>query len=89
MYWILAALFIVVAMAVPRMRPLVLPGCIVLVAMLGWAIWERVRNDEAVRPPVAQERGRPSSPVRATQPLPLALVDARNLRLSGDRKSVV
>jgi hypothetical protein len=83
MYWILAALFIVVAMAVPRMRPLVLPGCIVLVAMLGWAIWQRVRDDEAVRPPVAEERGRPSSPVTATQPLPVSAVDAQNLRLSG------
>jgi hypothetical protein len=82
-YWILAALFILLAMAVPRMRPLVLPGCIVLVALLGWAMWQRVRDDEAVRPPVAAERGRPRSPVTATQPLPVSAVDAQNLRLSG------
>jgi hypothetical protein len=82
-YWILAALFILVAMAVPRMRPLVLPGCIVLVTMLGWAIWQRVRDDEAMRPPIATERGRPSSPVMATQSLPVSVVNAENVRLSG------
>jgi hypothetical protein len=82
-YWILAALFILVAMAVPRMRPLVLPGCIVLVAMLSWAIWQRVRDDRAEGPPVGESRGRPSSPVTATQSLAISLVSTENLRLSG------
>lgn len=83
MYWILAALFIVVAMAVPRMRPLVLPGCIVLVAMLGWAMLQRVRDDDGLQGPAAERRGRPSSPVTATQPLPVSVVDTQNVRLSG------
>ena len=82
-YWILAALFILVAMAVPRMRPLVLPGCIVLVAMLGWAMLQRVRDPVTLQGPAAERRGRSSSPVTATQPLPLSAVDAQNLRLSG------
>ncbi|MGH8186543.1 MAG: hypothetical protein ACREUC_08265 [Steroidobacteraceae bacterium] len=83
MYWILAALFILVAMAVPRMRPLVLPGCIVLVAMLGWAMLQRVRDDGGLQGPAAERRGRPSSPITATQALPVSSVDAQNVRLSG------
>jgi hypothetical protein len=64
-YWIIAAVFIIIALTNPRLRPLGVVGCIVLGAMLGWGMVQRLRGDAGTQTPVAQERGRPSSPAAA------------------------
>lgn len=83
MYWIIATVFIVIALTNPRLRPLGVVGCIVLGAMLGWGVVQRLRGEDAAQTTAAQERGRPSSPAAAPRSIPLALVTAEDLRLSG------
>lgn len=83
MYWILAAVFILVALTNPRLRPLGVVGCVVLGAMLGWGMLQRLRGEDAAQTPAVQERGRPSSPAAAPRSIPLSMVAADNLRLSG------
>jgi hypothetical protein len=82
-YWIIATVFIVIALTNPRLRPLGIVGCVVLGAMLGWGVVQRLRGEAGPQTPVAQERGRPSSPAAARRSIPLAMVSAENLRLSG------
>jgi hypothetical protein len=82
-YWIIATVFIVIALTNPRLRPLGVVGCIVLGAMLGWGVVQRLRGDAGTQTPVVQERGRPSSPAAAPRSIPLAMVTAEDLRLSG------
>ena len=68
MYWILAAVFIVIALTRPRLRPLGIVGCIILGAMLGWGMVQRLRSDDPkVEAPAAQQRGKPASPAAALQ----------------------
>ena len=83
MYWILATVFIIVALAHPRLRPLGIVGCIVLGAMLGWGMVQRLRGEDAAQTQAVQERGKPSSPAAAPRSIPLTLVAAEDLRLSG------
>jgi hypothetical protein len=82
-YWIIATVFIVIALTNPRLRPLGVVGCIVLGAMLGWGVVQRLRGEAATQTPAAPERGRPSSPAAAPRSIPLAMVKAEDLRLSG------
>lgn len=83
MYWILATIFIVVALAVPRLRPVGVIGCVLLGAMLTWAMVQRLRGpgDDA-RPPV-QQRGRPSSPAAFQQVIAPEQVLVDNLQMTG------
>lgn len=81
MYWILATLFIVVALTIPRLRPLGIVGCIVLGTMLGWGMVQRLRGADPAR--TVEQRGRPSSPAATLRSIPLSMVVAENLRLSG------
>jgi hypothetical protein len=82
-YWILATICILVALTNPRLRPLGVVGGVVLCAMLGWGMVQRLRGEDAAQTQAAQERGRPSSPAAAPRSIPLAMVTAENLRLSG------
>jgi hypothetical protein len=82
-YWILATVFILIALTRPRLRPLGIVGCLVLGAMLGWGMLQRLRSDDPAQAPAAQQRGKPSSPARAQRAIPLTMVAADNLRLSG------
>jgi hypothetical protein len=82
-YWIIATVFIVVALTNPRLRPLGVVGCIVLGAMLAWGMVQRLRGETGTQAPVVQERGRPSSPATAPRSIPLAMVTAEDLHLSG------
>jgi hypothetical protein len=82
-YWILAAVFILVALTNPRLRPLGVVGCIVLGAMLGWGMVQRLRGEDPTQTPAVQERGKPSSPAAAPRSIPLTMVAADNLRLTG------
>jgi hypothetical protein len=84
-YWILATVCIVIiALAIPRLRPLGIVGCIVLGSMLGWGMVQRLRGNDPGQTPAVEQRGRPTSPAAAPRSVPLSLVAAENLRLSGD-----
>src|SRR5687767_15542978 len=64
-YWILAAVFIVIALTRPRLRPLGVVGCIILGAMLAWGMVQRLRGEDPSQAPAAQQRGKPASPAVA------------------------
>lgn len=81
-YWILATIFILIALAVPRLRPLGIVGCVVLGAMLIWAVFGRLRDGNDTEP-VVQQRGRPTSPATAIQAIALDQVVVDNLQLAG------
>ena len=82
MYWILATVFIVIALVVPRLRPIGVAGCIIMGALLTWAVVQRLRSDDPERPQV-QERGRPTSPATALQAIPLDEIVVDDLQLTG------
>jgi hypothetical protein len=82
-YWILAAVFIIIALTRPRLRPLGIVGCVVLGAMLAWGVVQRLRSEDPAQAPAAQQRGKPASPAAALRSVPLTLVAVENLRLSG------
>jgi hypothetical protein len=82
-YWILAAVFIVIALSQPRLRPLGIVGCVVLGAMLSWGVVQRLRSEDPSDAPAAQQRGKPASPAAALRSVPLTMVSAENLHLSG------
>jgi hypothetical protein len=82
-YWFLAAIFILVALTNPRLRPLGVVGCIVLLAMLGWGVVQRLRGEDATATTAVQQRGRPASPATAPSSIPLSMVAAEDLRLVG------
>ncbi len=82
-YWILAAVFIVIALTHPRLRPLGVVGCVVLGLMLGWGMVQRLRREDPARAPAAQQRGKPTSPAAALHAVPLTMVAAQDLRMSG------
>lgn len=82
-YWILATVFIVVALTNPRLRPLGVVGCVVLGVMLGWGMVQRLRGEDASQKTAIQERGKPASPATAPRSIPLTSVAADDLRLSG------
>ena len=83
MYWILATVFIVIALSQPRLRPLGVVGCIVLGTMLGWGIVQRLRSEDPSQAPAAQQRGKPVSPATELESVPLTMVTAEDLHLSG------
>ena len=82
MYWILATIFILIALAVPRLRPVGVIGCVLLGAMLLWGVIERLRGGDRDGP-VLQQRGRPTSPATVMQPIALDRIVVDSLRLSG------
>jgi len=82
-YWILATIFILIALMVPRLRPVGLVGCVLLGVMLTWGVVQRLRETDDDRPPTVQERGRPTSPVTAFQAIEPDQVSIENLQLTG------
>jgi hypothetical protein len=80
-YWFLAAVFIVIALSQPRLRPLGVVGCVVLGTMLAWGIVQRLRNEDASQ--AAAQRGKPASPAAELHSVPLTMVAAESLRMSG------
>ena len=83
MYWILATVFIVIALTHPRLRPLGIVGCVVLGAMLAWGMVQRLRSEDAASAAAAQQRGEPASPAAALSSVPLTMVAVEDLRMSG------
>src|SRR5688572_11327309 len=82
-YWILAAVFIVIALTRPRLRPLGIVGCVILGAMLAWGMVQRLRSEDPSRGPAAQQRGKPTSPATALRSVPLTMVAAQDVSMSG------
>ena len=82
-YWILATIFIVIALAVPRFRPVGIVGCVLLGAMLTWAVVQRLRVPADDDRPQVQQRGRPTSPAATQQVIALDLVQVDGVKLTG------
>lgn len=82
MYWILATIFIVIALVVPRLRPVGVIGCLILGAMLSWGVIQRLRGGDDDEPKV-QQRGRPTSPAAALRTVSPSQLVVDNLRLTG------
>ncbi len=80
MYWILAALLLIVMLAVPKLRPVALVGLMILGAMLAWGMLERLRG---VDPDQQVERGRPTTPATMLQAIPEEEIELHDLTLSG------
>lgn len=81
-YWILAALLLLLTLAVPRLRPAGIVGCVILAGLLIWGMvqrWSAAPPDEVP----AQERGAPASPATARLPIAPTLVELGDLKLSG------
>lgn len=81
-YWILATIFILIALAVPRLRPIGIVGCVLLGAMLLWGVVERLRGGNQDEP-VAHHRGRSTSPAMVQQPIAPDELVVDNLELTG------
>lgn len=83
MYWILATIFILVALVVPKLRPVGVIGCVLLGAMLTWGVVQRLRGGGAEDEPKVQQRGRPTSPAAAFQVIALDLVHVEDVKMTG------
>jgi hypothetical protein len=82
-YWILATIFILVALAMPKLRPVGVVGCVLLGAMLTWGVIQRLRGPADDAAPQVQQRGRPASPVTAMQAIEPEQVQLANVKLTG------
>lgn len=83
MYWILATIFIVIALAVPRLRPVGVIGCVLLGAMLTWGVAQRLRGTADEDEPKVQQRGRPTSPAAVLQVIAPEQVLVEDLKMTG------
>lgn len=80
MYWILAAICLLLLLLVPRLRPAAIAGLVILGALLLWGVIERVRGTDAANAP---ERGRPSAPASVAQSFPVTNVELNHIELTG------
>ncbi len=80
MYWILAAILLIVMLAVPRLRPIAIVGLVILGAMLAWGVFGRLRTADPDQQPA---RGRPTTPAAALSAFPVDQIQLENLRLGG------
>jgi hypothetical protein len=82
-YWILATIFIVIALAVPKYRPVGIVGCVLLGAMLTWGVVQRLRAPVDDDQPRVQQRGRPTSPAAAPQVIAPDRVLVEGMKMTG------
>ncbi|HEX2494665.1 MAG TPA: hypothetical protein VHK24_12910 [Steroidobacter sp.] len=82
MYWILAALLLLVTLAVPRLRPVSIAGLMILAALLAWGVVQRMRGP-APESPTLPQRGQPTSPAAPLTAVPLTAVGMEAMQLSG------
>jgi hypothetical protein len=71
-----------IALAVPRLRPVGVIGCVLLGAMLLWGVIGRLRGGDE-NEPVVQQRGRPTSPATVMQPIAPDQLVVEQLQLTG------
>lgn len=81
-YWILATIFLLIALTVPRLRPVGIIGCVLLAGMLLWGVLGRLRGGNEDEP-VVQPRSRGTSPATALQTISPELVVVDSLQLTG------
>lgn len=81
-YWILAALCLLIAFTMPRLRVPAIVGCVVLGCMLAWGMIQRWRGPDPSSAS-APTRGSPMSPVVVLGAFPLESIKASELRLTG------
>jgi hypothetical protein len=72
----------VIALVVPRLRPIGIVGCIILGAMLAWAVVQRLRSTEPEQAQV-QQRGRPTSPAATLRTIDPGQIVVDDLQLIG------
>lgn len=82
-YWILAALCLLIALTVPRLRIPAIVGCVLLGFMLAWGMIQRWRGPEPSTSAAAPLRGSPMSPAVVLGAFPLESVKASEFRLTG------
>lgn len=82
-FWILAALFFVLALAVPSLRVVGIVGLTILALLLGWAMLQRMQDQERNAGPAGPERGSPVTPARTRVAIPTEEVLLRDLALTG------
>ena len=80
MYWILAAICLLLLLLVPRLRPAAIAGLVILGALLLWGVVERVLGTDSANAP---ERGRPSTPAAVTQNFPVEDIELNQVELTG------
>jgi hypothetical protein len=81
-YWILAAVLLLITLTSPRLRPAGLVGLAILGALLAWAMLQRTRAPET-QAPASVQRGQPRSPARAPTTVDLGQVRLEEPQLSG------
>jgi hypothetical protein len=81
-YWILAAILLLITLAVPRLRLASLVGLLILGGLLGWGMLQRMWGPDAAAPELPR-RGQPTSPATPLRPIPLTSVAMESLQLSG------
>ena len=83
MYWILAAIVLVITLTVPRLRPAGIVGCVVLGVMLSWGMIQRLTGGRQSDQETVEPRGRSASPAAASVAIPVDAVSTDELRLTG------
>jgi hypothetical protein len=78
-YWVLAAIFLLIALTNRRLRPIGIVGSVILGLMLSWGVLQRLRGTGP-----QEVRGSPSSPTSAVAVFPLDALKAEQLRLAGN-----
>src|SRR4051812_29524832 len=78
-YWIVAAIVVLITLSVPRLRPAGVVGCVILGLMLAWGMVQRLRGMDAM----TEERGKPVSPAINLQAVPTDRIQVSGLQLSG------
>jgi hypothetical protein len=81
-YWILAAIFLLVAITQPRLRVPGIVGCVVMGLLLSWGMLQRLRSPSAADP-LAPKRGLPSSPGVAVSTFPIEAINLTELKMTG------
>lgn len=82
MYWILAAILLLIMLVSPRLRVAGVVGLLILGALLAWAVVQRMRGPD---PAVVERprRSQPTSPAAPIASVPLDAVSLENLQLAG------
>jgi hypothetical protein len=81
LYWILAAVLVLLTLTVPRLRIAGLVGCVILVGLLVWGMTQRLA-DQNPDAQVEQQRGQPR-PAVARIAVPLTSIELTGMKLSG------
>jgi hypothetical protein len=82
-FWILAALvlLIILSITITHRGPVRIIGCVLLAAMLGWGLYQRLNTRPETQ--VLAPRGRSASPAAVTQPMAADAIELSELKLTG------